>query len=109
MSDFRETMAEPRIAATIDEIRAAVLERYPGTTFRFTAGEGPDTVWMWATVDIDDPDEVGDLVAEKVINLVIDDRNPLLFIPVWPRERNEAYLRERAASDRPLAPTGTAP
>ncbi len=109
MSDLRASLADPRMADAIVELQQTVLARYPGTIFEVTSGEDPGTVWMWATVDVDDSDEVYDFVAERLLDLQIDEGLPLHFMPVWTQERNDAYLRERAARGRALAPTGTEP
>ena len=109
MSELQASLADPRMADAIAEIQQTVLARYPGTTFKITSGEDPGTVWMWATVDVDDSDEVYEFVEERLLDLLLKERVPVHFIPIWTQERNDAYLRERSGRGRALASTGTAP
>lgn len=109
MRSFKDIVADPRMAAAIDEIQRTVDERYPGTTYSVEPGEDPGTVWMWAEVDVDDSDEVYDLVAERLLDLKIEHGIPLLFIPIWTRARNDAYWRDYLASRSRSTLSGNSP
>lgn len=95
MTGFEEIIADPRMAGAIEEIQQAVLARHPTTIFRVEPGEDPGSVWMWATVDVDDTDEVFDLVSDRLLDLQLERGIPLVFMPVWTPERIAANLRER--------------
>ncbi len=82
-----------RMQAAIAELKAMIRTRYPSTTFTLSAGEDdPDAVHLIATVDIDDPDEVVDLVIGRMLELQIDEALPIFVIPVRTPERVAAML-----------------
>lgn len=85
---------EPRLLSAIDEIRELIRDRYPGTIFRVGPGEDGMGTWLVATVDIDDPDEVVDLVIDRLLTLQIEERIPLHVIPIRTPERIAAMLRD---------------
>jgi hypothetical protein len=51
---------------------------------------------LLAVADVDDPDEVGDLVVERVVALQVDEGIPLHVIPLRTPER-ERHSRPPAA------------
>lgn len=61
MIDAPFTVTDPTLLAAINEMQRTIEGSYPGTTFSLEPGEDPGTVWMWATVDVDDTGEVFDL------------------------------------------------
>jgi hypothetical protein len=95
--------SDPRIRAAIAAFRDLILSNYPGTGFSESIGEDPIGVWLTAEVDIDDPDEVMDLVIDRLVAIQVDEGLPLYILPVRTRERDEAiYAREHAHLAEPL-------
>lgn len=69
--------------AAIEELVDTIISRYPTATFRVTSvADQPGTIHLIAAVDVDDPDEVGDLVVDRVVALQAEDGIPLHVIPV---------------------------
>lgn len=78
----------------LKEMEGVIGERYPTATFEVSRGEDdPEAVHLTATVDLDDPDEVLDLVITRVMELQVDEGLPLYVIPVRTPERVEALRR----------------
>ncbi len=100
------TTSDPRMLAAIGELQRTIGDRHPGATFSVEPGEDPGTVWMWATVDVDDTDDVFDPLLERLLELQIDHGVPLHVFPIRTPERISAALRRRAASNRELALSG---
>ena len=78
----------------------AVNKNYPGfpkMTMRRALSDGD----LVTTVDLDDPDEVGDLVVDRVAELVAEEHIPVHVIPVRTPERIKAALAQQASSRRP--------
>lgn len=99
--------SDSRMQAAVSEMQRLIRERFPGATFNPAAGEDPGSVWLWATVDVDDPDKVLDLVTDRLLVLNAEDEIPLLVIPVRTPERRQALLRaEEPEQER--VPAGTA-
>ena len=79
---------DPKILAAIDELESIVRNRYPDTQFAVaTAPDEPESILVWATVDVDDPDEVVDLVLDRMLELQIDEGIPVHLVPVRTPER----------------------
>jgi hypothetical protein len=94
-------MDDPRIAAAVDELTQLITSRYPNAQFDVSEGDDPDGVYLTATVDIDDPDEVTDLVIDRTMALQIKEQLPVYVVPIRPisrvmdnrRRRMEAGIR----------------
>jgi hypothetical protein len=101
------TEHDPRMSAAIAEMEERILAQYPGATFDVATGEDPDGIYLTATVDVDDTDEVFDLIVGRLLEMQVEEGLPLHVLPVRPIERVVAELRTRApAWSRPLLPIG---
>ena len=80
-----------RTRQAIAELRDANLARYPTTTFELArAADDPRGIHLLAIAEVDDPDEVGDLVIDRVVALQVDEGIPLHVIPLRTPERIQA-------------------
>jgi len=85
----------------ITELKATIGKRYPGTRFDLShPDDEPSSVELTAVVDIDDPDQVLDLVIDRVIHLQVEEQLPIHVVPVRTPERVAAYLTERHRTGR---------
>ena len=85
-----------RIEAAVAELQAMIGQRYPNTTFSLSHPEDePTSVELTAVVDVDDPDEVLDLVIDRVVQLQVDEQLPIHVVPIRTPARVAAYLAER--------------
>jgi hypothetical protein len=83
----------------VAELRDIIRQRYPTAMFRLSpSAEDPAVIHLWASVDVDDPDEVVDLVIERMMALQIEESLPLFVIPVRTPERVDALRRTDAAT-----------
>jgi hypothetical protein len=89
---------DPRIKAALAELRGMILERFPEATFTVSRGEDPVGIYLDATVDIEDLDEVTNIILSRVVDMQIDEGLPVYVIPGWPEHRIEAYRREHPVS-----------
>ncbi|HEY7060083.1 MAG TPA: hypothetical protein VII06_01280 [Chloroflexota bacterium] len=91
MRQDRTIQSDPRISSALDELRGVIACRYPTATFDVVRGhDDPENVHLLATVDVDDPDQVLDLVLDRLLELQVDERLPVYVIPVRTPERLEA-------------------
>ena len=96
---------EPRLRDAIAELQSLISQHYPGTTFSVDRGDEGEGVLIFATVDVDDPDEVVDLVIDRVLDLQLEEGLPVHVIPVRTPERQAAMLAaRRARGSRPTVP-----
>ncbi|HZU07460.1 MAG TPA: hypothetical protein VFB73_15965 [Chloroflexota bacterium] len=104
MKTQRAPKLSPRMQAAIEELKALVRAHYPDATFRVARSpEEPGSIELIATVDAADTDAVLDVVIDRVLQFQLEDRLPIHVIPVRPRERVLAMLRE-AQAERGEAP-----
>jgi len=80
-------LSDQRMTTALQELRQTIESHYPTATFDVTEGLDPEGVYLWATVDIDDTDEVVDLIIDRVLDLQIENDLPVFVIPVRPVER----------------------
>jgi len=63
-----------------------ILQRYPDATFEVGLGPDPEYLYLTAVVDTDDGD-VFDLIAERLVEMDVEEDLPILVMPVRPAER----------------------
>ncbi|MGI8967593.1 MAG: hypothetical protein ACR2GA_00610 [Chloroflexota bacterium] len=81
-----------------------VSRAYPEASFAISPGEDdPKITHSNAMVNIDDPDEVVDLVIDRMLALQIDEGTPVHPIPIRTPERTAAYRRPIVAIGRSTA------
>ena len=79
---------DPRMEHAISELQEQIRGKYPSTRFGVQQGiDDPEETWLVATVDIEDPDEIVDLVIDRLLELQIDEQVPLHVLPVHTPER----------------------
>jgi hypothetical protein len=84
---------DERTRQAIKEVRGIIAARYPTTTFELArAADDTQSIHLLAVADVDDPDEVGDLVVDRVVALQVDEGIPLHVIPLRTPERVQAAL-----------------
>jgi hypothetical protein len=95
----RPLTLDARTQQAVTELQATILERYPAAVF--VVARSPEdlrSVHLEAIVDVDDLDEVGDLVVDRVVELQAEEGIPIHVIPLWPPERVAAAVRHEQAN-----------
>jgi|SRR5579883_1237296 hypothetical protein len=90
-------LRDPRMAAAVEELRALISARYPGSTYELAAGDDPEGLYLTVIVDADDPDEVVDLFVDRLLKLQIDERLPLYVVPIRTAQRRDKRFGSPAA------------
>jgi hypothetical protein len=98
---------QPAVAAAPTELDDHIRAQFPTATFVVTQEDDPTRVYLTATVDIDDPDEVVDLGIDRQLTLQIGDGLPLSVVPVRTPERVAKQVAQAAQKRR--APIGQQP
>lgn len=87
---------DPRVAGAVEELQRMVQTHYPTTTFEVAcAPDESASILVWATVDVDDPDKVLDLVQERLLEWQVDERLPIHLVPVRTPERILAEMESQ--------------
>ena len=99
-------LSDPRVHAAVAELQERITKQYPSATFEVGEGDDPEGLYITATVDLDDPDEVVDLLVDRLLELQVDEGLPVYVIPVRTPERVAALLeaRRRAPASVTLPP-----
>ena len=115
MSAERSDEITPRMQSALSELQELIHTQHPTATFEVTRAEDdPNSIHLQATVDVDDPDQVLDLVIDRVLEFQVEERLPVHVIPLRPLERvaptRRAHLGARAGrarqEPRPVATKG---
>jgi hypothetical protein len=83
---------DPRVDAAIAELQDMIKAHYSEVVFTVGPGEDPIGMYITATVDVDDLDEVIDVVVERLLEMQVDEGLPVYVLPVHPIERVLAEL-----------------
>jgi hypothetical protein len=105
MTNDYERSLDPRRQSAVRELKELVAHRYPDTSFTVEpAIDDPATTHIVATVDLDDPDEVVDLVIDRMLELQLQEGIPVYVLPVRAPERVAALTKQlREEGLRPSA------
>jgi hypothetical protein len=90
---------DERVRQAVAELRATILERYPAATFVLTRSpDDPRSIHLEAIADVDDPDEVGDLVIDRVVEMQAEEG---ISIHVIPLQTPELHSSRRPPGEHP--------
>jgi len=81
-----------------------IARKYPGTSFQIGPGVDDErATHITAVVDLHDPDQVMDLVIDRLVTIQVDESLPISVIPIRTAER--AAEIEQELRDRLVPPT----
>lgn len=105
MTHEHHSLRDRALEQAVAELQLLIATHYPGTTFDVgPGGDDPEGTYLTATVDLDDPDEVMDLVIERVLSLQIEDGLPIHVVPVRTPERVARLQHHRASRQHLVTP-----
>ena len=85
----------------IEELRATIGEKYPTAAFEVSRHpEEPENVLLMVTLDLEDPDEVLELVGDRLFDFQVVERIPVYVVPQHTPERVLADLQAREDARR---------
>ena len=85
----------------IGELRATISEKYPTATFEVSRHpEEPENVLLKATLDLEDPDDVLELVSDRLFDLQVVERIPVYVVPLHTPEHILADIQAREDARR---------
>jgi hypothetical protein len=101
MSAEPVTPLNPNMQQAVDELIHTIRQHYPEAVFQISRGvDEPEQVHLWTTVDREDPDEVLDLILDRLLELEIEERIPLYVIPMRTPERVLQEMEATRSSSR---------
>jgi hypothetical protein len=93
----------PRMEEAVHELKRLITARFPQSAFVVEEGFDPEGIYLLATVDIADTDEVTAVVGDRLVELQVDEGLPVYVTPLRPIERVIAELRKREAATPPAS------
>src|SRR5262245_31478249 len=89
MTHNQATIAASRGQAVSAEFQGMIRARYPEVDVAVTEGHGDDPVgvYLLATVDVEDTDEVFDVVVDRLVELQVEHGVPVYVLPLRPLNR----------------------
>lgn len=71
-----------RVKAAAEELKGLIRAKYPDAEFTLVRSTDDRRSWnLWTRVNVEDPDEVGDLVIDREIDMLVEERIPIHVIP----------------------------
>ena len=92
---------DPRVQKALADLQGLIHGRYPAATFEVAPGEDPDGIYLTATVDVEDTDEVVDTIIDQLLEIQVEQRLPVYVIPVRPLRRVLEDLQRPRPRSRP--------
>ncbi len=102
MSEEIQITVTPRAQAALDELRAMIAAAFPKATFTVQTGHDPSGIYLVASVDIEDTDDVVDVIGDRLLEMQVDEGLPIYVVPLQPLERVMAEMRRQAESSRSI-------
>ena len=93
----------PRMEEAVHELKGLITAHFPQAAFVVEEGFDPEGIYLLATVDIADTDDVIAVVGDRLVELQVDEGLPLYVTPLRPIERVIAELRKREAATPPAS------
>ncbi len=82
MTSPRSDRDQSHIETIVLEFQHLIEQYYPQAHFEVKSGDDPVGTYLIIRIDVEDPDEVVDVYAEKLLALQVDEGIPLYLIPV---------------------------
>lgn len=82
MKSPRVDRDDNRMETVILEFQKLIEQHYPQARFEVKSGDDPAGTYLIVTVDLEDPDEVVDAYAERLLTLQVDEGLSFYIVPV---------------------------
>jgi len=90
-----------RVKEAAEELKATIRATYPDAQFRLSRDPSQQRSWLlWATVDVDDPEKVSNLVVDLEVDMLSEEHIPIHVIVLEGEERLVRQLPEQASQPR---------
>lgn len=97
---------DERNQAALDDLKGVIRRRYPEAKFDVARGDDPEGIYLRATLDVDDVDEVLDQeVLDCLFDVQVERDLPIYLISLQPVERVLAEMAKHPQR-RSFSPSG---
>lgn len=102
MSEEVTITITPRAQAALDELQAMIAARYPEAAFAVEKSFEPAGIYLVATVDVEDVDEVFHVVVDRLVDFQIEGLPVFVEVSQPPERRWAQHLEYRERQARPI-------
>jgi hypothetical protein len=75
-----------KVKEAAEELKGLIRAKYPDAEFKLVRAVDQQRSWhLYAMVDVDDLDDVGDLVIDREVDMLTEEHIPIHVIPTEPR------------------------
>lgn len=106
MMGERIQATDPYIQDAVKELQRLITTKFPTAVFEVGLGEDPEGVYLTAAVDVEDLTVVFDIVADRLVQMQVEEGIPVYVVPVRPLGRVLRQLRFARRATRPKADWG---
>ena len=97
-TDDHRPAKDTRMQRALAELEELIRSRYPSAQFLVTRGDDPEGVYLRATIDVEDTEEVVNLFIDQMLTMQIEEQLPIYGIPVRSPARVAERLRQREST-----------
>ena len=104
--------SDPRIGRALNELADLVRGEYPEATFTVVPAEDDAAIiHLVARVDVEDPEDVANLIMDRMLEMQIEEELPIYFIPLEPPSGSQLCGKHRSVTPAlgVRFPSGNAP
>jgi hypothetical protein len=107
MNSQHDLQLTTEIQDALNELQVMIATKYPEATFVIQEGSDPPGIYLLATVDVSDTDDVFAVVVDRLVDMQVEEGLPVYVVTLRPLARVIAELREQQTRGAlPLLPTG---
>jgi hypothetical protein len=97
---MRVSTSNKRIQAALSQLKSLILAQFPDATFDVFKGEEPCGIYLRATVDVEDTDEVIDTFISRLVDMQVEEELPVYVLVLQPIERVVELMEQRRNQQR---------
>lgn len=95
MSIESRPQPDERTQTALDDLEGIIRRRYPMASFNVARGDDPEGIYLRATVDLDDVEEIVDQeLLDHLFDVQVEQSLPIYVIPLQPVERVLAEMEK---------------
>jgi hypothetical protein len=86
-----------RVREAAEELKDTIRKTHPDAQFRLSRDPNQRRSWvLWATVDVDDPEMVSNLVVDREVEMLSEEHIPIHLVVIDGKQDQPRPLQERA-------------
>ena len=94
-------MTSPRLIEASTELETLIQKAYPSASFSRLWLDDPEGMHLRVIVPVDNPEEIFDLVCDRLLHFQIEEALPLYLVPVRPAGEVLKQLHSPSSAFRP--------